>query len=65
MKSTKVQTLGADYAIEHLTLHETLDKVNGQDITHVDLIAQWITFYIKNYNYNPLSHSCTVCLKKP
>ena len=54
MKSTKVQTLGADYAIEHLTLHETLDKVNGQDITHVDLIAQWITLYIRNYKLTKL-----------
>ena len=47
MKSIKVQTLGADYAIaiEHLTLHETLNEAiaNGQDITRVDLLAQWIT----------------------
>ena len=37
MKSTKVQTLGADHAIEHLTLLETLDKLMAKTCTHVGL----------------------------
>ena len=65
MKSTKVQTLGTGHAIEHLTLHETLE-VNGQDITHVDLIAQWITLYIRNYKLTKLHcHILVFLLKKP
>ena len=32
MKSTKVQALGADHAIEHLTLHETLDKLMAKTL---------------------------------
>ena len=46
MKSTKVQTLGADHAIEYLTLHGTLDKLMAKTCTHVDLIAQWITLEV-------------------
>ena len=51
MKSTKLQTLGADHAIEHLTLHETLDKLMAKTLhMYIDLIAQWITLYISLLN---------------
>ena len=58
IKSTKVQTLGADHAIEHLALD--IRKVNGQDMCN---IVQWITFYIRNYT--KLHPRILVCLQMP
>ena len=55
MKSTKVQTLGADHAIEHLTLHETLDKLVAKTL---HITAKWI----RNYKLTKLH--CHILSKK-